>query len=88
MWLCEIYSGWVSREICNQSIRQGEGLPQIIEEARQDWIYAQHYFNSVTEPELLDYGIYMLKAAELKYTYLLKRAKKEGIRYSRYLREN
>ncbi|TDT50260.1 DUF2508 family protein [Fonticella tunisiensis] len=33
------------------------------------------YFNSVNDPELLDYAIYREKAAILRLSYLLKKAK-------------
>lgn len=53
-------------------------LQERIEEARQEWVVAQQYFNTVTEPELIDYASYMIRAAETKYTYLLNKAKRRG----------
>lgn len=85
MWWCEIYSSWITSNVCSQSMGDEASLPEAVEKARQDWVYAKQYFNSVTEPELLDYAIYMIKATEVKYIYLLRKAKKEGAKFSRYL---
>ncbi|MCE5286621.1 MAG: YaaL family protein [Pelosinus sp.] len=85
MWWCDIYSCWVTHDAYSQSAREETDVPETIEKARRDWVYAKWYFNAVTEPELIDYAIYMIKAAELKYIYLLKKAKQEGVKYSRYL---
>ena len=57
-------------------------LPEQIEQARQEWLNAQNYYNNVADVDLIDYAAYMIKAAEKKYTYLLKRARREGIHYS------
>jgi hypothetical protein len=85
MWWCEIYSSWITPNVCSQSFGDEVSLPQAVEMARQDWVYAKRYFNAVTEPELLDYAIYMIKATEVKYIYLLKKAKKEDIKFCRYM---
>ncbi|HHV72088.1 MAG TPA: YaaL family protein [Clostridia bacterium] len=55
-------------------------LAETVEQAKQEWINAKRYFESVSDPELVDYSIYVLEAAERKYMYLLKKAREEGIR--------
>jgi len=50
-----------------------------IAHAREEWLAARNYFNSVSDPDLVDHAIYLLGAAERKYMYLLKRAKHEGV---------
>ena len=52
--------------------------------AHQEWKYARLYFDSVTDPDLIDHAIYNLEATEKKYTYLLKKARAIGIRADRY----
>jgi uncharacterized protein (UPF0210 family) len=52
---------------------------KLIEEAKKDWKDAREYFNTVTEPELIDHAIYTLEAAEKRYVYLLKKAREERI---------
>lgn len=42
-----------------------------VESAHREWVAAQQYFQSVSEPALVDYAIFMLVAAERKYMYLL-----------------
>jgi hypothetical protein len=38
------------------------------------------YLDSVTDPDLVDHAIYSMEAAEKKYIYLLKQAKKDGLK--------
>jgi len=52
---------------------------QAVNRAHAEWINAQNYFNSVSEPELVDYAIYNMEAAKRKYMYMLKQAKLRGI---------
>ena len=47
-------------------------LEEKIEEAKTEWQEARKYFDLVSDPELVDYAIYLLEAAERKYQYLLK----------------
>lgn len=46
-----------------------------VEEAKNDWQAACSYFNNLADPELIDYAIYSMEAAERKYMYLLKKYK-------------
>lgn len=52
-----------------------EKMHQAIAEAKHEWEFAQSYFDSVSEPELVEYAIYNQTAAQKKYEYLLKQAK-------------
>lgn len=58
----------------NQESR--EELTEIVYHARQEWMNAQSYFNSATEPELVDHAILSVQAAERKYMYWLQQIKK------------
>ncbi|MGI6128979.1 MAG: YaaL family protein [bacterium] len=49
-----------------------------VEQARREWQLARRFFESVTDPDLIDYAIYNLQATEQRYTYLLKQARLEG----------
>lgn len=60
------------------NLKQPE-LLETVEQARQEWLSAKAYFETVSEPELVDHSIYVLEAAERKYMYLLKKAREEGI---------
>lgn len=57
------------------------GLAEVVDQARRDWLYAQNYYNSVTDTDLIDYAIYLSKACERRYMYLLRQARQEGVRY-------
>ena len=56
------------------------GLVDEIQEAQKQWQEARDYFNSVSEPELIDHAAYMIEAARVKYMYLLNKAKKRGLK--------
>lgn len=73
--------GWVGR-ITRLSPNHGSNgngalpsLHQSVEQAKRDWLCARAFFEQVTEPELVDYAIYQVKAAERRYMYLLGQAR-------------
>lgn len=47
-----------------------------IREALREWQAATAYFESVTDPALVDYAVYDMEAAEKRYMYLLQSARK------------
>lgn len=51
-----------------------------VREAQRQWQEARDYFNSVSEPELVDHAAYMIEAARVKYMYLLGKAKRNGMK--------
>ncbi len=55
------------------------GLLSSIELAKEEMQYADNYFESVSDPDLIDHAIYYREAARKKYAYLLKLAKQEGL---------
>ena len=52
-----------------------EKMHQALAQAKHEWEFAQSYFDSVSEPDLVEFAIFNQKAAEQKYEYLLKQAK-------------
>jgi len=54
-------------------------LVEDVERARKEWASARAYFDAVSDPELVDHAVYLLKAAERKYLYLLKKARDAGV---------
>lgn len=52
-----------------------EALAEELAQAKSEWVQAQNYFQNVTDPALVDHAVYLLEAAEAKYTYLLKQAR-------------
>ena len=52
-----------------------EKMHEALAQAKHEWEFAQSYFDSVSEPDLVEFAIYNQKAAEQKYEYLLKQAK-------------
>lgn len=54
----------------------------IIEKAREEMHIAEKYFETVSDPDLVDHAIFQLEAARKKYIYLLKYAQSQGINLS------
>lgn len=73
-----------ARFLSGPSVREGEGdCPELLEavaQAHREWVAAKTFFNSVTDPDLVDYAIYRIEAAQKRYVYLLRQAKQEGLR--------
>ncbi len=63
-------------------------LPNVVEQARQEYLNAQYYYNTVTDKDLVDHAVFLMQAAEKKYMYLLKQAREQGITYSLYSTES
>ncbi|MGI6405841.1 MAG: DUF2508 family protein [Syntrophaceticus sp.] len=51
---------------------------QALAEAHRDWLAARNYFEHVTDPDLVDFAILSLQAAEKRYEYLWKKMKENG----------
>ncbi len=58
---------------------QQEDCFALVEQARQEWESARDRFDQISDPDLIDHAIYNLEAAERRYIYLLKQARKEGL---------
>lgn len=50
-----------------------------LECARKEWEEAKNIFENVSEPDLVDYAIYNVEAAERKYVYLLRQIKNQDL---------
>lgn len=81
-----VVNRWVTAILDNdkEEMAPMPGLPEVVEQARQEWLGAQHYYNSVSDKDLVDHAVYMMQAAEKKYVYLLKQARQQGVTYSPY----
>lgn len=71
----EEYRPYLEEKKIVKGKEQEKNLDEEIERAHQQWLEAQHYFESVSDPELIDHASYMIQAAETKYMYLLNKAK-------------
>lgn len=41
--------------------------------ALDEWHAAESYFNSISDPDLIEYALYELEAAKRKYEYLMRK---------------
>lgn len=65
-----------------QNIKNNEynELIESIKNARRDWICASSNFNYANDKETVDYYTYMMKACQIRYEYLIKKAKENEIK--------
>jgi len=57
----------------------GVHLAQAVEEARGQWVAARKFFDNVIEPDLIDYAVFSIGAAEKRYMFLLDEARRQGV---------
>lgn len=67
-------------QLKDESADGTEDLISVVSKAHEEWQSAEKFFNNVSDPDLIDHAIYKVEAAKSRYTYLLKQAKKEGIK--------
>jgi len=77
VWPQKILASLVDNEVCSPKALLP--LTEAVEQARQEWLCAQNYYNSVSDVDLVDHAVYLLQAAEKKYIYLMKKARSQGI---------
>lgn len=51
---------------------------QMVEEAHQALVQAQNLFSRVEDPDMIEYAIYSMKAAEERFDFLVKAIKARG----------
>lgn len=51
-----------------------------LREAHKEWVLARQRIDLLTDPELIDHAIYVLEAAEKKYSFYLRKAREKGYR--------
>ncbi len=79
------FTDWVqqlSGKLMENSVTKFPLLPSLaesVEHAREEWLGSRAYFDTVSDPDLVDHAIYMMEAAEKRYIYLLKKAREAGI---------
>ncbi|NYB75127.1 YaaL family protein [Sedimentibacter hydroxybenzoicus DSM 7310] len=61
-----------------KDVDEKKDLYASLENAKKEWEEAKNIFENVSEPDLVDYAIYNIEAAERKYVYLLRKIKSEG----------
>jgi hypothetical protein len=50
-----------------------------VRKAHKDWQIAVENFNYYIDPDIIDYAVYDINAAEKKFVYLIKKARKENL---------
>lgn len=77
-WWANLVDAVVNHPATERAQSEAPKVPEFlasVETARREWLVARAYFDSVTDPDLIDHAIFSIEAAEKKYMYLLKRAK-------------
>lgn len=60
-------------------------LLENIKKARNDWHNANLNFESASDVEIIDYYTYKIKACQVRYNYLIKKAKESGINTNNFI---
>jgi hypothetical protein len=63
-----------------QSVDEKRELIESIKNARKEWENANLNFEFAAEAGIIDYYTYKIKACEVRYDYLVRKAKEKGIR--------
>jgi len=69
---------WIMKKI-NSSKSEKNEMMDILKKAQIDLDIAMNNYEFADEPALVDYYTYNIKAAQMKYEYLLKKAKEKGM---------
>ncbi|ACB83617.1 DUF2508 family protein [Natranaerobius thermophilus] len=77
-YLCYLYHHFDLIE-SNEDLTWEDQLLNELKRTEQEIENAKKYFNSVTDPGLIEHAIYLIKASERKYRYLINQAKKMGV---------
>ena len=70
------YANLLAKKLKFNEKTEKEKILENLKSAQKEWKDKEIYFQSVTEPDLIDHAIYELEASKIKYMYLLKKAKK------------
>ena len=73
------YASILSDKLKNKEKSEEEKMIENLKKAHEEWKNKEVYFQSVTDPDLLDHAIYELEASKIKYIYLLKKVKERDI---------
>lgn len=73
------YANRISSRFKNEKTEKQKILENL-KKAHEEWKMKEEYFESVTDPDLVDHAIYELKASKIKYIYLLKKVKEINIK--------
>lgn len=74
------YANILSKKFINKEKTEEEKILENLKKAHDEWKNKEVYFQSVTDPDLVDHAIYELEASRIKYIYLLKKVKERNIR--------
>jgi hypothetical protein len=66
-------------ELDKQQVEEQDEEMLFLKQAWLEWHDAHHYYQSICDPDLVEYAIFAIMAAETKYCYLLKQARCHGL---------
>ena len=69
----------VNKKSSNIEFEEVHELLSMIKDTKNAWITSISNYEYMTEEELIDYYSYQIKAHQLRFNYLLKKAKERGI---------
>lgn len=70
----------IIEETIVETVDNNQILIENIKAAKTEWLNASINFQYVSENEFVEYYTYTLKAAQIKYEFFLREAKKKGLK--------
>lgn len=74
-WINRIGNWLILSPTGNEGNEESLSPDRMLQEAYQELVQAQNLFSRVEDPDMIDYAIYAMKAAEERYDYLIKSCK-------------
>jgi len=81
--LMGLVSNIIGKPVTNDNLARRDEKTELMENikrAHEEWMAARSYFESVTDPYLIDYAVLAVEAAEKKYTYLMNKAREYDLK--------
>lgn len=80
------YSKRETSKLQNENIKtqEVEDLLYLLRLTKTNWNDSISNYEYATDEEMIDYYTYQIKAQEMRFKYLLKKAKKQGIKAQAY----
>lgn len=77
--MANLFSEKLKNKVIPHEKTEEEELIESIKQAHWDWQSKEVYFQTVSDPDLVDHAIYEMEASRIKYIYLLKKLREKGI---------
>jgi hypothetical protein len=68
------------KKVQDHNFSDAEDLMNLLRTTKEQWSNSILNYEHMTEEEMIDYYSYQIKAQEIRFKYLLKKAKEQGVK--------